>query len=149
MSKVFTVLPSAFLKSSVTRLDPWTKIIPAECGENKVYRTGGACEPSCYGTPRFCTMQLIIGCFCKEGFYRTIDGRCVADCSDDPWAGKFSTCGENEVIGTGDLCERSCYVNIEHCPPAHEHACICKEGFYRTLFGKCVADCSADEFFGR
>ncbi|ETN81347.1 hypothetical protein NECAME_08568 [Necator americanus] len=146
MSKVFTVLPSAFLISSVTRLGPWTK---SSCDDNKVYRTGDSCEPTCYGASTICPREVIFDCLCDKGTYRTLDGKCVLDCSDDRLARTFSICGENEVIGTGDLCERSCYVNIEHCPPAHEHACICKEGFYRTLFGKCVADCSADEFFGR
>ncbi|CAF2959426.1 unnamed protein product [Rotaria sp. Silwood2] len=61
----------------------YAKRIYPNCRNNEVYtRCGSACPSTCKDlvypqTSRVCTSQCVAGFFCKEGYYRTDDGRCV------------------------------------------------------------------------
>uniref|UniRef100_A0A7I4Z5N6 TIL domain-containing protein n=1 Tax=Haemonchus contortus TaxID=6289 RepID=A0A7I4Z5N6_HAECO len=52
------------------------------CGPNEVFDTcGSACEPSCRNpNPTICTLQCVVGCRCRQGFFRDDFGQCVASC---------------------------------------------------------------------
>nr|CDJ97122.1 Protease inhibitor I8 domain containing protein [Haemonchus contortus] len=67
------------------------------CGPNEVFDTcGSACEPSCRNpNPTICTLQCVVGCRCRQGFFRDDFGQCVASCgppglpmqsAPSPWA---------------------------------------------------------------
>ncbi|XP_037914087.1 serine protease inhibitor swm-1-like [Hermetia illucens] len=54
------------------------------CGENEMYSScGTACPLTCQRPqPGICTLQCVMGCFCKQGFVRSNSGKCVrlSDC---------------------------------------------------------------------
>lgn len=78
------------------------------CGENEEYTTcGSACAPVCDDIryplpkpPKPCILLCRAGCFCKQGFYRSNDGKCVSP---------EQCCGENERYKTcGSACVETC-----------------------------------------
>ncbi|XP_055949174.1 zonadhesin-like isoform X5 [Argiope bruennichi] len=59
------------------------------CGANAEYRTcGSACPPTCAnrGKKLICTQQCVPGCFCKKGFVKNDQGKCVqpTECQESP-----------------------------------------------------------------
>ncbi|KAK6756773.1 hypothetical protein RB195_014915 [Necator americanus] len=111
---------------------------PQTCPPNEQYNTcGTACEPSCsVPTPEICTLQCVVGCQCKPGFYRNYQKVCVSNCNGKEGAG----CGDNEEskrCGTAceptcsnpnPVCTKQCVVNV----------CQCKNGFIRDAENKCI-----------
>jgi len=101
------------------------------CGENQVYNEcGSACPPSCDGlfypqTSQVCTAQCVAGCFCKPGYFRTKDGKCITpeECCTE----------KNEIFnqcGTG--CPRTCQsVSIPPCDKQCVQGCFCRPDFVR------------------
>ncbi|KAL4777808.1 hypothetical protein BDW60DRAFT_202686 [Aspergillus nidulans var. acristatus] len=51
------------------------------CNEYEVHKVcGSACHPTCETLEdevNICTLQCVIGCYCKDGLYRTESGACV------------------------------------------------------------------------
>uniref|UniRef100_A0A183GCV6 TIL domain-containing protein n=1 Tax=Heligmosomoides polygyrus TaxID=6339 RepID=A0A183GCV6_HELPZ len=77
------------------------------CLDSEVYSTcGTACEPSCRNpNPQICTLQCVIGCQCRSGFFRDDQKVCVAKCPGSPGG----SCGRNEERKScGTACEPTC-----------------------------------------
>ena len=79
-----------------------------QCGENEVYDTcGTACPATCKDlrypiskAPKMCILMCKIGCFCKPGYYRSDDGKCVLP---------EKCCGNHErYITCGSDCPETC-----------------------------------------
>ncbi|VDP35060.1 unnamed protein product [Heligmosomoides polygyrus] len=73
------------------------------CLDSEVYSTcGTACEPSCKNpNPQICTLQCVIGCQCRKGFFRDDQKVCVAKCPDTikPCSAMNCPPGTNCVLG--------------------------------------------------
>lgn len=112
-----------------------------QCGENECYNPNGtSCpQPSCDNpNPETCNdVQSQPGCFCKDGFIRNSNKKCVPlkDCKGLP-------CGENEYYDpNGTSCPpASCdFPNPETCNDIQaQPGCFCKDGFIRNPKNKCV-----------
>ncbi|KHJ84138.1 trypsin Inhibitor like cysteine rich domain protein, partial [Oesophagostomum dentatum] len=112
---------------------------PKKCPRNEEYKEcGTACEPSCKNpNPQICTLQCVIGCQCKKGFFRNDKGVCVADCG-----GKEKPCGENEERKKcGTACEPSCSNPSPVCTKqCILNVCQCKPGYTRDdATNKCIS----------
>ncbi|KHJ77254.1 trypsin Inhibitor like cysteine rich domain protein [Oesophagostomum dentatum] len=89
-----------------------------------------------------CTLECIVGCQCKNGFYRNDRNECVAECGNV----SSNVCSENEEFKKcGTACEPSCenpkpLVCTKNCIP---NVCQCKPGFFRNSEEKCVAECGS------
>uniref|UniRef100_A0A0N4YEK2 TIL domain-containing protein n=1 Tax=Nippostrongylus brasiliensis TaxID=27835 RepID=A0A0N4YEK2_NIPBR len=72
-----------FCPSLIHKISVVIKSCSETCGTNEQYNEcGSACEPSCKNPkPEMCTMQCVVGCQCKSGFFRDDSGQCVAKCS--------------------------------------------------------------------
>ncbi|GBM98796.1 Zonadhesin [Araneus ventricosus] len=113
---------------------------PVVCGPNEEFKEcGPACSITCDTLTHAnvpCSLPCIRGCFCKPGFVRGPDGRCVlpAFCP--------VVCGENEEFKEcGSACPMTCS-NITAqlpCPLPCEKGCFCREGFVRDPTGKCIS----------
>ena len=78
---------------------------PIQCGANEQYTTcGSACPATCSDLqyplpkpPKICILICKSGCFCKQGFYRAADGKCVPpeQCCDNNE--RFKECGTDCV----------------------------------------------------
>jgi len=133
-----------------------------KCGANAEFQTcGSACVPDCANRtpPTFCTLQCVIGCFCKEGFLKNANGECVrAEECDAPHHEipmQFPTaprCPDNEEFNPcGSACAPSC-ANPHPSPVCTKNcvvACFCKEGHLRNAHGLCVPtlQCEAPTMF--
>ncbi|KAG8183312.1 hypothetical protein JTE90_002804 [Oedothorax gibbosus] len=121
------------------------KCIPAsqcpgknECGRNEEYKTcGTACQVTC--SNRFlkvlCIDKCVEGCFCKEGYIRNDEGKCI-----EPSQCPVDTCPINEeysdcVIPCND-CETKGDCEFLLC----NEGCDCKPGFYRDSSGTCIPE---------
>ncbi|VDL74681.1 unnamed protein product [Nippostrongylus brasiliensis] len=128
------------------RATPIIKSCLETCGKNEQYNEcGSACEPSCKNPkPEICTLQCVIGCQCKSGFFRDDSGQCVAKCSSTGGAGGCSgpneekkSCGtacEPTCSEPNPVCTRQCVVDV----------CQCKQAFIRDKKGgACISvdDC--------
>lgn len=95
------------------------------CSENEEYTTcGSACAPTCddlhYPLPKPvkpCIMLCRSGCFCKQGFYRSNDGKCVPP---------EQCCGKNERYKTcGSACVETCNSKPSFCTEQCISGCFC------------------------
>ncbi|GFV25848.1 zonadhesin [Trichonephila clavipes] len=112
---------------------------PVVCGENEVYKEcGTACPANCTNRfeQRFCPEICVKGCFCRDGFVRDPNGKCVQPnlCP--------VVCQENEEYKEcGSVCQRTCDnlgVQITSCPLPCAKGCYCKPGYVRNSDGKCI-----------
>ncbi|KAK6758233.1 hypothetical protein RB195_015822 [Necator americanus] len=115
------------------------------CGANEEFNEcGSACEPTCREPrPIVCTLQCVIGCQCKSGFFRDDRNECVAECDN----ASSNICAVNEEFKQcGTACEPSC----ENPKPSVCSAqcvvnvCQCKSGFLRNSKEQCVEHCEED-----
>ncbi|ETN73858.1 trypsin Inhibitor like cysteine rich domain protein [Necator americanus] len=90
-----------------------------------------------------CTLQCVIGCQCKSGFFRDDRNECVAECDN----ASSNICAVNEEFKQcGTACEPSC----ENPKPSVCSAqcvvnvCQCKSGFLRNSKEQCVEHCEED-----
>ncbi|XP_043285606.1 zonadhesin-like [Venturia canescens] len=124
----------------------------SRCGRNEVYNNcGNPCAPGCSGPvkDRSCATVCKPGCYCREGYLRHDNGRCVpssqcrrqdevnAQSDERPEPG----CGPNEVYDTcGNPCPQSCNApKIQACATVCVAGCFCEEGFLRDELGRFVA----------
>ncbi|CAF3150445.1 unnamed protein product [Rotaria sp. Silwood2] len=100
------------------------------CGENEEFLTcGSACPPTCkdwsYPLPKpamACIAMCVTGCFCKEGFYRSKEGKCVR---------REQCCGNNEVFtDCGTACVETCNYQPEICTEQCVTGCYCRRPDY-------------------
>ncbi|VDO26289.1 unnamed protein product [Haemonchus placei] len=54
------------------------------CAANEEFKDcGSACEPSCRNPrPRICSLECVVGCQCKSGFFRDDNNVCVRECDN-------------------------------------------------------------------
>lgn len=115
------------------------------CGPNSVFNEcGSACEPTCRDPkPKTCTLQCVVGCECKPGFFRNDQNECVAECDN----ASSNVCAENEEFKQcGTACEPTCEnPNPLVCTlQCLVNVCQCKPGFFRNSMNKCVSSCGSD-----
>ncbi|CAF3995122.1 unnamed protein product [Rotaria magnacalcarata] len=96
-----------------------------QCAENEELLTcGSACPPTCndwsYPLPKEPTACIMIckrGCFCKQGLYRSKDGKCVKP---------EECCGKNEVFTScGSACVETCNNKPDMCTDQCVAGCFC------------------------
>ncbi|XP_039439707.1 zonadhesin-like [Culex pipiens pallens] len=118
-----------------------------KCGCNEEFnRCGSACPETCdillgVAPRKPCIKICVEGCFCKEGFVRNQDGKCVpaSECSvPEP------VCPPNEIFKTcGTACPETCDTIREPnatriCTFQCVIGCACQDGFVRNHDGRCV-----------
>ncbi|KAG8177858.1 hypothetical protein JTE90_027123 [Oedothorax gibbosus] len=129
------------------------RFCPVVCGENEIFENcGSACPKTCRNRNAVvpCTLQCIKGCFCKPGYVRGPNGRCILP-SFCP-----VVCGENEVFQKcGSSCPITCNnrTSMDSCTLPCKEGCFCKPGFIRGPNGKCImprfcpVECGENELF--
>ncbi|EYB92112.1 hypothetical protein Y032_0198g1640 [Ancylostoma ceylanicum] len=109
-----------------------------QCKANEQFTDcGSACEPSCKNPkPEVCTLQCVVGCQCKPGFFRNDQNACVAKCP----GGGAGTCGLNEERKQcGTACEPTCANPNPGCTKqCIIDVCQCKQGYIRDANKKCI-----------
>jgi len=141
-----TCKPGCFCKKGYYQSDYGNCVSPATCcnGPNEEYRGYSApCSPSCstlqYPINKYAPAPPTCkpGCFCKAGFYRAADGKCVsaATCCNGP---------NEEYRGYSAPCSPPCS-NLQYpinnylpAPPTCQPGCFCKAGSYRATDNTCV-----------
>jgi hypothetical protein len=119
----------------------------SQCKENEFFMPcGSACAPTC-ANPHpgpMCTMQCVVGCFCKPGYLKNEHGVCVPSESCGVPAAEAmpmppQMCGENEEFRQCKGCDGTCDNPNPICPRICIQGCACKEGHFRNgPNGKCV-----------
>jgi hypothetical protein len=126
----------------------------SQCKENEIFLTcGSACPQTCSEPhPGMCTMQCVVGCFCKPGFLKADNGACVAaeNCgarAEDAMPIQPRVCGQNEEFRQCKGCDGTCKNPNPLCPRICIPGCACKRGFLRSEEGKCIEtrECSAQQ----
>ncbi|XP_070503150.1 fibulin-1-like [Chironomus tepperi] len=107
-----------------------------KCPKNEEYNECGTyCEQKCFGPKVQCIQLCKKGCFCKKGFVRGPDGRCIPIDS-------CPKCPANETYECGNpLCEKTCDNYKQNCtiqPIRCEDKCYCNNGLVRNSKGVCV-----------
>jgi hypothetical protein len=134
--------------------------VEEKCGANAEFLTcGSACVPNC-ANPQpttMCTLQCVIGCFCKEGYLKNSNGECVRleECEAHheipmQFPQTEPKCPDNEFFNPcGSACAPTC-ANPDPSPICTKNCvvgCFCKEGHLRDASGVCVphTKCNAAE----
>lgn len=125
--------------------------VAPDCGPNGEFKScGSACEPTCANPkPTICTLQCVMGCFCKPGFMKNEKGECVRpeNCEAQNKKMLFAyppdmQCKENEVfMPCGSACPPTC-ANPHASPICTKQCvigCFCKPGYLRQENGECVS----------
>ncbi|XGW06819.1 hypothetical protein V3C99_016830 [Haemonchus contortus] len=123
------------------------------CAANEEFKDcGSACEPTCRNPrPRICSLECVVGCQCKSGFFRDDNNVCVKECDN----ASSNICSENEEFRQcGTACEPSCEnPNPQSCTKKCVlNVCQCKRGFVRGANRTCIhqQDCPGGlKNFGR
>ncbi|GFT45329.1 zonadhesin [Nephila pilipes] len=112
---------------------------PVVCQENEEYKDcGSVCQRTCdnLGVPiTFCPLPCAKGCFCKPGYVRNRDGKCVLPNTCPV------VCGLNEEYKEcGSACPVNCTNRFQPrlCIAVCVKGCFCKEGYFRDPSGKCI-----------
>lgn len=131
--------------------------VSSKCSENEEFKKcGSACAPTCANPkpPAICIKKCAVGCFCKEGFLRDHQGKCVLqrEClpEEPPIQPDTPKCPENEVFHScGTTCPPTCDnpSPVRLCTKECAIGCFCKEGHLRNKEGKCVpaANCANEK----
>lgn len=128
---------------------------PPTCGDNEEFnKCGSACPPICsdlrYPLPKLpkpCARICKVGCFCKKGFYRREDGKCV---------GPKKCCRNHERYKTcGSACVETCDKKPTICTKQCVAGCFCacpdyvrkpnETGSPCIPRDECANDCDDDE----
>ncbi|XP_035227821.1 zonadhesin-like, partial [Stegodyphus dumicola] len=130
----------SFLRSENGTCIPSNQCPKQICGKDEQYYK--ECTPSCkntckaYNNPGIRCSCGPPGCFCKNGFVKREDGKCVppSACFQCKKGEEYQTCGSP--------CERTCAnyrfrIGIK-CPKPCEPGCFCKDGLVRDSNGECV-----------
>ncbi|KAF9287786.1 hypothetical protein BGZ68_001257 [Mortierella alpina] len=141
LALVATVLAfSAFLSIAAAQ---------TKCKENEVYnRYGTACPPTCERpNPSVCTLNIVSGCFCKDGLVRAKDGSCVplksCKAPSKPILFPGPDPSECKVYEVFSRCSGHCDLTCENpkvaiCNKMCVEGCICKPGLVRAKDGSCI-----------
>jgi len=125
--------------------------VDEKCGPNaEFHECGSACVPDCANPepPTFCTLQCVVGCFCKQGFLKNLKGECVRalECEsrkhDVPMQfPSVPKCPANEEFNPcGSACAPTCK-NPHPSPVCTKNCvvgCFCQGGLLRNGNGVCV-----------
>ncbi|PRD33210.1 UNVERIFIED_CONTAM: Vwf [Trichonephila clavipes] len=128
------------------------KYCPLVCKENEEYKEcGTSCPITCAtvaNPPVPCSLLCTSGCFCKPGFVRGPNGKCIlpALCPVGILQIIFAflsltVCGDNEVFKEcGTACPATCNnrTTSRPCPAVCVKGCFCRVGYVRDPLGKCV-----------
>jgi hypothetical protein len=119
----------------------------SQCKENEIFlRCGSACAPTC-ANPQpgpACTLQCVVGCFCKPGYLKNEQGVCVPSVQCGVPAASAMPfvphkCEENEEYRQCKGCDGTCDKPNPICPRICIPGCACKKGHLRTgANGKCI-----------
>jgi hypothetical protein len=118
-----------------------------QCKENEVFLPcGSACAPTCANPhpSQMCTLQCVVGCFCKPGYLKNEHGMCVPSVSCGVPAAEAmpmppQMCGDNEEFRQCKGCDGTCDNPTPMCPRICIQGCACKSGHLRTgPNGKCI-----------
>ncbi|PRD32296.1 UNVERIFIED_CONTAM: Mucin-19 [Trichonephila clavipes] len=107
-----------------------------KCGENEVWRE---CGPVCEwcGTLRCRELDCSYKCYCKEGYLRNDDGKCIPE-NECP---NKLVCYNNEIVmpnGPADeFCLHSDTEEISN-STIEEEKCYCIDGYKRNIHGYCI-----------
>nr|XP_042894714.1 zonadhesin isoform X7 [Parasteatoda tepidariorum] len=110
---------------------------PHTCSKNEVYKKcGTACPETCAKRGiRPCTKQCVPGCFCRDGFVRNSENKCVnpEKCPKDkcPPNEQYSDCAN-----PCNDCQIKGKCNFLVC----NKGCDCIKGHYRDESGKCIPE---------
>lgn len=129
--------PGCYCKAGYKRTHSGVCVPVEQCAAcpkpNEYYSPcGPACNQNCGENVLACTRQCVAGCFCIDGYKRTLAGDCVPvdECCDQCKR-------ENEMYTTcGSKCEEKC--DKKYCAPECLTGCFCKPGYKRHPTGKCV-----------
>lgn len=111
-----------------------------QCKENEIFLScGSACAPTC-ANPHpgpACTLQCVIGCFCKPGFLKNSQGVCVPaeECgvpAEMAMPLPPQICKSNEEFRQCKGCDGTCDNPNPPCPRICIPGCACKKGHLRT-----------------
>lgn len=132
-----------------------TAFVVPDCGPNGEFmKCGSACPKTCANPePKMCTMQCIMGCFCKDGFLRNDKGECVhkEQCETQQLQAEnfaMPQCPNNEIFHMcGSACAATC-ANPHPSPVCTRQCvigCFCQPGYLRNKMHVCVpsANCEA------
>lgn len=101
-----------------------------QCGENEQFsECASSCPPTCKDwsyplpkPPKICNKMCNRGCFCKHGFYRSNNGKCVQ---------REECCSESEMFtDCGSACVETCDDKPQICTEQCVAGCYCKQVDY-------------------
>jgi len=119
----------------------------SQCKENEIFMPcGSACAPTCAKPhpAEMCTLQCVVGCFCKPGYLKNEHGVCVPSVTCGVPAAEAvpmppQMCGDNEEFRQCKGCDGTCKNPNPICPRICVPGCACKKGHVRSEGnGRCV-----------
>ncbi|GFR05007.1 hypothetical protein TNCT_498982 [Trichonephila clavata] len=118
-----------------------------ECGKDEIYYD--ECAPSCTGTcdtynrKNMHCPRCRPGCWCKKGFVKNKDGKCIPSSKCPSGTKMPHSCPENQqYYECIPSCKRTCMTYNSSSAYCAKEACLkgcfCKEGFVMNKDGECV-----------
>ncbi|CAG4942750.1 unnamed protein product [Parnassius apollo] len=111
------------------------------CKENEEFKVCETCYRSCDNPKPSCSDQCEKGCFCKEGFMRNREERCVTmkECpSGNGTEARNISCGLHKAFRDCGGCEKTCSDPDLSCAVPCRMGCFCEEGYVKHPNGNCV-----------